>query len=162
MHDPLTGLADRALLDRITAALAHLGRHARPSHLFLLDLDGFKPVNDRHGHAAGDAVLVQLAARLTALTRVDDTAARLGGDEFAVLCEDAPPCLADTIASRLRQAAAQPFHLDGATVTLSASVGDCPVRGDDPTDVLREADQRMYEAKRRGGSAPVPMAPSGG
>ncbi len=74
LHDPLTGLANRALLlDRITVALAHLGRHARPSHLFLLDLDGFKPVNDRHGHAAGDAVLVQLAARLTALTRVGDT-----------------------------------------------------------------------------------------
>jgi diguanylate cyclase (GGDEF)-like protein len=151
LHDPLTGLANRALLrDRITAAIAQLDRHGRPSQLFFLDLDGFKPVNDRFGHAVGDAVLVQLAARLTQLTRVGDTAARLGGDEFAMLCQDTPPGLADTIAVRLRDAAAQPFLLhDQVTVTLSASVGAAPVRYGDPDDLLREADQRMYQAKRR-------------
>jgi len=116
----------------------------------------------RGRHAAGDAVLVQLAARIRALTRVGDTAARLGGDEFAVLCEDTPPGLADTIASRLRRAAAQPFHLDGVTATLSASVGHRPVRGENPTDVLRGADERMYQAKRRSRGALMPVAPPGG
>jgi GGDEF domain-containing protein len=69
-----------------------------------------------------------------------------------VLCEDTPPHLADTITARLRHAAAHPFDLNGVIVTLSASVGHCPVRGKNATDVLREADERMYEAKRCGRS----------
>jgi diguanylate cyclase (GGDEF)-like protein/PAS domain S-box-containing protein len=150
LHDPLTGLANRALLsERIRDFLCHRGRHARPSHLFYLDLDGFKAVNDRFGHAAGDAVLVQLAHRLTALLRAGDTAARLGGDEFAVLCEDIEPHHAVAIAERLRAAAAQPFCVDGNEITLSAAVGCCRVHSADPADVLREADRRMYETKRR-------------
>jgi diguanylate cyclase (GGDEF)-like protein/PAS domain S-box-containing protein len=150
LHDPLTGLANRALLtERIRDYLSHRGRHARPSHLFYLDLDGFKAVNDRFGHAAGDAVLIQLAHRLTALLRAGDTAARLGGDEFAVLCEDIEPHHAVAIAERLRAAAAQPFRVDGNEITLSAAVGSCRVHSADPADVLREADRRMYETKRR-------------
>jgi diguanylate cyclase (GGDEF)-like protein/PAS domain S-box-containing protein len=154
LHDPLTGLANRALLvDRITAAIARLNRHTRPSHLFYLDLDGFKAVNDDHGHAASDAVLAEFAARITTLTRVGDTAARLGGDEFAVLCEDTDQTLAEPIAARLRAAAARPFTVGGVTVTLSASVGDCAVQDQDPADLLRQADMGMYAAKRR--SRPV-------
>jgi diguanylate cyclase (GGDEF)-like protein/PAS domain S-box-containing protein len=157
LHDPLTGLANRALLtDRITAAMAQLGRHARPSHLFYLDLNGFKGLNDRYGHAAGDTVLVQFAQRITGLLRVGDTAARLGGDEFAVLCEDAEPGVADTIAARLSVAAAEPFVVDGVAITLSAAIGDCPVRRGDPADLLREADQHMYRAKRRDCVTPGP------
>ena len=149
LHDPLTGLANRALLiERMHHALARHGRHARPSHLFYLDLDGFKAVNDRFGHAAGDAVLVQLAQRIIALLRPTDTAARLGGDEFAVLCEDAEPHHAAAIANRLCAAAAEPFVVDGVEIRLSAAVGSCPAHLAEPNDLLREADRRMYETKQ--------------
>ena len=108
LHDPLTGLANRTLLiARIGEALSGRGRHARPAYLFYLDLNGFKRVNDRFGHAAGDAVLTQLAHRIVAQLRPGDIAARLGGDEFAVLCEDAEPHHAASIAQRLRTAAAK-------------------------------------------------------
>ena len=157
LHDPLTGLANRALLtERIRDYLCHRGRHARPSHLFYLDLDGFKAVNDRFGHAAGDAVLIELGHRLTALLRAGDTAARLGGDEFAVLCEDLEQHHAVAIAERLRAAAAKPFVVDGTEITLSAAVGSCRVRSADPDDLLREADRRMYETKRRPTTGPPP------
>jgi diguanylate cyclase (GGDEF)-like protein/PAS domain S-box-containing protein len=150
LHDPLTGLANRALLiDRIRAALGRHGRHARPSHLFFLDLNGFKEVNDRFGHVAGDAVLTQLAQRIVGLLRVGDTASRIGGDEFVVLCEDAEPCHAVAIGQRLSAAAAEPFLVNGATITLSAAIGSCPAHDADPADLLREADRRMYETKRR-------------
>jgi diguanylate cyclase (GGDEF)-like protein/PAS domain S-box-containing protein len=150
LHDPLTGLANRALLtERLEHALARHGRHSRPSHLFYLDLDGFKAVNDRFGHAAGDAVLAQLAQRINGLLRAGDTAARLGGDEFAVLCEDAEPQHATAIADRLCAAAAEPFVVDGMEITLSAAIGGCPAHLADPADLLREADRRMYETKQR-------------
>jgi diguanylate cyclase (GGDEF)-like protein/PAS domain S-box-containing protein len=150
LHDPLTGLANRALLtERLHHALARNGRHARSSHLFYLDLDGFKAVNDRFGHAAGDAVLTQLAQRIVALLRAGDTAARLGGDEFVVLCEDAGPQHAAAIADRLCAAAAEPFVVEGMEITLSAAVGSCPAHLADPADLLREADRRMYETKQR-------------
>ena len=150
LHDPLTGLANRVLLvERLHQALARHGRHARPSHLFYLDLDGFKAVNDRFGHAAGDAVLTQLAERIVALLRPTDTAARLGGDEFAVLCEDAGPQHAAAIADRLCAAAAAPFLVDGTEIRLSAAVGSCPAHLAEPAELLREADRRMYETKQR-------------
>jgi diguanylate cyclase (GGDEF)-like protein/PAS domain S-box-containing protein len=150
LHDPLTGLANRALLAmRMREVLSHRGRHARPGHLFYLDLDGFKAVNDRFGHAAGDAVLVELAQRITTILRAGDTAARLGGDEFAVLCDDIEPQHAGAIAERLRAVAAQPFLVDDVEITLSAAVGSCRARSTDPDEVLREADRRMYETKRR-------------
>ena len=150
LHDPLTGLANRALLmERIREAMWGRGRHARPAHLFYLDLNGFKQVNDRFGHAAGDAVLTQLAHRIVALLRAGDTAARLGGDEFAVLCEDAEPQHATAIADRLCAAAAEPFVVEGMEITLSAAVGSCPAHLADPADLLREADRRMYETKQR-------------
>jgi diguanylate cyclase (GGDEF)-like protein/PAS domain S-box-containing protein len=160
LHDPLTGLPNRVLLaEKIREAAGAAGRHTHPAHLFYLDLDGFKAVNDRHGHTAGDDVLRQLARRLTALLRPDDTAARLGGDEFAVLCVAIPPRHADTIADRLRGAAAQPFTADGHTITLSAAVGHATIAPTpagangtatpDPVELLRQADQRMYQAKRR-------------
>lgn len=149
LHDPLTGLANRTLLsERIRDLLSRRGRHARSGYLFYLDLDGFKAVNDRFGHAAGDAVLMQLAQRLTALLRAGDTAARLGGDEFAVLCEDLEEHHVVAIAERLGAAAAQLFDVDDTEITLSAAVGSCRVHSGDSADVLREADRRMYETKR--------------
>jgi diguanylate cyclase (GGDEF)-like protein/PAS domain S-box-containing protein len=163
LHDPLTGLANRALLmERIREALSGRGRHARPAHLFYLDLNGFKQVNDRFGHAAGDAVLTQLAHRIVALLRAGDTAARLGGDEFAVLCEDTEPHHAAAIAQRLRAAAAEPFRINNAQIILSAAVGSSPAHVADPAELLREADRRMYETKRRTLGAPVPRPRGGG
>ena len=135
--------------DAMREVLARGGRHARAGHLFFLDLDGFKAVNDRFGHAAGDAVLTQLAQRIVALLRAGDVAARLGGDEFAVLCDDTEPQHAVSIAERLRMAAAEPFVVDGSTIRLSAAVGCCETDHTDPTALLREADRRMYEGKRR-------------
>ena len=157
LHDPLTGLANRALLaQRIREAQARYRRLGRPSHLFYLDLDGFKAVNDRFGHSVGDTVLTQLAQRMTALLRPDDTAARIGGDEFVVLCEDTEPHHVAAIAQRLRDAAAEPFLIDDIELVLSAAVGGCPAYVADPVDLLREADQRMYETKRRRTAEAVP------
>jgi diguanylate cyclase (GGDEF)-like protein/PAS domain S-box-containing protein len=163
LHDPLTGLANRALLaQRIREAQARYRRHARPSHLFYLDLDGFKAVNDQFGHSVGDAVLIELAQRIAALLRTGDTAARIGGDEFVVLCEDTEPHHAAAIAQRLRDAAAEPFLIDGIELVLSAAVGGCPAYVADPVDLLREADQRMYETKRRRTAEAVPGVGRGG
>ena len=161
LHDPLTGLANRALLmERIREAMSGRGRHARPSHLFYLDLNGFQEVNDRYGHAAGDVVLTQLAHRIVALLRAGDIAARLGGDEFAVLCEDTEPRHAASIAERLRAAAAEPFLIDNTRVCLSAAVGSSPAQVTDPAELLREADRRMYQTKRCTSSTPVPEPPA--
>ena len=153
-HDPLTGLANRVLLaERLDHALDG-GRHSRPNCLLYVDLDGFKAVNDQYGHTAGDQLLQQMAARIVALLRPQDTAARLGGDEFAVLCVDVGPYHGVQIAERLRVAAAAPFIVDGHTVTLTATVGIStsdrtdPAGHVDPADLLHQADQRMYQAKK--------------
>lgn len=158
LHDALTGLANRVLLlERIRDALAHHDRHARPSQLFYLDLNGFKAVNDRFGHAAGDAVLTQLARRIVAVLREGDTAARVGGDEFVVLCDGIDPRHTASVAERLRAAAARPFLVDGVEIVLSAAVGSYPVHLADPLALLREADRRMYESKPHAPStAPAP------
>jgi diguanylate cyclase (GGDEF)-like protein/PAS domain S-box-containing protein len=154
LHDPLTGLANRdLLLARLGDALRSGGRHQRPGHLFYLDLDGFKGVNDAYGHAAGDAVLVEFADRTSRLLGPADTAARLGGDEFAVLRVDLDPEQADRTGAALRSAAARPFVLDGGTVVLSAAIGRVTVRpggvDGDAASHLRAADLRMYAGKQR-------------
>jgi diguanylate cyclase (GGDEF)-like protein/PAS domain S-box-containing protein len=158
-HDPLTGLANRALLDeRIALALAP-GSGAGEVCLLYLDLNGFKQVNDRHGHLVGDAVLVELARRIDGLVGPGDTAARLGGDEFAVLCVGGPAGRPDELAAGLRAAAAEPFRVGGRSIALSAAVGASRAaeHRDGEVPVLRErllaaADRRMYEVKRAAGS----------
>ncbi len=168
LHDALTGLPNRVLLaERIGRAYAGRGRHARPNCLFYIDLNGFKTVNDRFGHATGDRVLQLLADRFVALLRPEDTAARLGGDEFAVLCVDVEPRHCAQVADRLRAAAAEPFLVDGRTITISAAVGGGAVHtsgpvGPDPVGRLQQADRPMYDQKHpsgRGG-APTSHAPT--
>ena len=156
LHDPLTGLANRALLlDQTGDALARSTQTPTPTCLLFLDLNGFKAVNDTYGHSAGDSVLNQLADRITGLLRPQDTAARLGGDEFAVLCQDTDSSQAERIAGLLRTVAARPFHFDGHTITLSAAVGIAVHRAanppgqaaPEPAALLHQADLQMYEAK---------------
>lgn len=165
-HDVLTGLPNRAhFLDQLTQALARGGRATaqvgqggqtgRVAVLFL-DLDGFKEINDRFGHAAGDAVLVAVADRLWACVRPEDMVARLGGDEFTLLIEDVRAAeTAVGIAERLVVTLATPIPLDGEEqVCVTASIGIA--LGGDPhmraEDVLHAADTAMYRAKRGGAS----------
>jgi diguanylate cyclase (GGDEF)-like protein len=171
-HDQLTGLANRGhLLNRLRSALTSSpGRPPRPVTVLYLDLDGFKAVNDRHGHAAGDQVLRAVADRLLGLARAGDTVARLGGDEFVVLCPDMPPEAGPGLADRLLDAvrgpipvtsgaASDPESSPHATARVGASVGLFVTAADgraEPSDaeldaVLRAADAAMYRAKHSGG-----------
>jgi diguanylate cyclase (GGDEF)-like protein len=151
-HDHLTGLPNRAHLhELIDAALE--GDESAVTVLFL-DVDGFKDVNDSLGHDVGDDVLRELAGRLTALTRDEDTVGRLGGDEFVVLCRECEPADADQLARRLRDSFDRPFLLAGRSIRLSASIGISGVgserAGVRSTDLVRDADLAMYAAKADG------------
>ncbi len=153
-HDPLTGLPNRTLLlDRLERALVQTLRGGARPALLLLDLDGFKVVNDSLGHAAGDRLLIALAERLAAAMRPGDTIARLGGDEFAVLLDTATDIHAATaVADRLLDALATPLALDGRELVVEASLGialatDGAAR---PDDLLRDADLALYRAKDAG------------
>jgi diguanylate cyclase (GGDEF)-like protein len=148
-HDALTGLANRVLFnDQLRTALK---RGVGVAVLFV-DLDDFKAVNDRFGHAAGDDLLTAVAGRLAACMRSGDTVARLGGDEFAVLLEGADELAAVQTAERLIGALAAPLALPGTTVTVEASVGIAiaPRGTGDVGGVLRNADVAMYAAKEAG------------
>lgn len=152
LHDPLTGLPNRALiLDRLSQAIGHLRRIGGPGFaLLFLDLDEFKLVNDNLGHAAGDALLVEVARRLEHSVRATDTVGRLGGDEFVVLLE--APIDADTVlktVQRIQDAVAAPIGIGENVVQTSASIG--VLLSDDasiePEIALRNADIAMYAAK---------------
>jgi diguanylate cyclase (GGDEF)-like protein/PAS domain S-box-containing protein len=152
-HDELTGLPNRALLmDRIGHALARSRRHAvHGIAVFFIDLDGFKEVNDRFGHAAGNALLVAFAHRVLGVVRDEDTLARIGGDEFALLTEDTDELGAITVADRIARALDEPFELAGTLVWAPASIGIA--RGSTGTsaeELLRDADTAMYRAKATG------------
>jgi diguanylate cyclase (GGDEF)-like protein/PAS domain S-box-containing protein len=153
-HDPLTGLANRALLrDRAQHALTRSQRAGQPPvALLFLDLDNFKTVNDSLGHAAGDALLVEAARRLLACVRASDTVARLGGDEFAVFIEEPVDDTGYTyVAERIIAALGRPFHVAGRDVFVGASLGIAVAQEADGADnLLRNADVAMYMAKTRG------------
>ena len=154
LHDPLTGLPNRALLaDRLTSALAVAQRQGAPLSLLMLDLDGFKGVNDTHGHHAGDLVLVEIATRLSGTLRESDTAARLGGDEFVLLLPATPLVGAIETARALVDFIIAPISIDGKSVTVGASIGIAvfPNHGREAEVVLAAADSAMYEAKHSGG-----------
>jgi diguanylate cyclase (GGDEF)-like protein len=154
--DPLTGVPNLSLFeDRLRQALARAERErdARVAVMFI-DLDGFKPINDSWGHAAGDALLRQVAMRLGAVHRGVDTLARVGGDEFLLMIER-PSGIGEVelIAKRALQAVAQPFDLDGRTVQLSCSIGVAVTPDHGSGERLKAmADAAMYEAKRSGGN----------
>lgn len=155
LRDPLTGLANRTLfLDRLSLALARAARQDGDPALLFFDLDGFKAINDEHGHQSGDRVLKEVADRMQGLLRAGDTISRFGGDEFTILCEDLEARdVATEIARRLVATLAVPFELEGRRVQLGASLGIVFARDTDrsPESMLRDADAAMYEAKRAGG-----------
>jgi diguanylate cyclase (GGDEF)-like protein len=151
-HDLLTNLPNRGLLlDRVGHALQMSQRRDTRIALLFVDLDGFKPVNDRFGHAAGDAVLVDVAKRLLDCVRQSDTVARLGGDEFALLLEDVNPPEVSSACARILSSLSRGVQVSGHELSLSASIG---VAFGDSTEtaesMLRNADLAMYEAKSRG------------
>ena len=153
-HDVLTGLANRSLFrDRLAHALARASRGALPTAVLYLDIDDFKAVNDRLGHAAGDRLLVAVGQRLDSATRTGDTVARLGGDEFAVIVEETDPHEASQAADRILQALAEPFDVEGRQTSVRASIGIAihDVDGGGADELLRRADIAMYAAKSQGG-----------
>ncbi len=157
--DPLTGLPNRLLFeDRLAHALSRNERdslrEASSLAVLFVDLDGFKPVNDSLGHAAGDQVLIELSARMIAAARDSDTIARVGGDEFVLLLENLrDPSDASVLADRLVKATAQPFEYEGRSVQVTASIGIAlyPEHGQ-RHDLMTNADAAMYAAKRTGGN----------
>jgi diguanylate cyclase (GGDEF)-like protein len=151
-HDLLTDLPNRGLLqDRVEHALQMSRRRGSGVALLFVDLDGFKSVNDRFGHAAGDALLVDVAQRLVGCVRASDTVARLGGDEFALLLEDVKPFDVSRACDRILAALSREANVAGHRVTLSASIGVAFSDTSESSDsMLRNADLAMYEAKSRG------------
>ena len=152
--DPLTGLANRTSLGpALEQAVQRTRRRGSKLALIFLDLDGFKPINDAHGHAAGDALLVEVAARLRAHLRAGDLVARLGGDEFVVVLEEVTDLApVETVAKKLLAEMRRPFELPGAQVGVTASAG-VSVFPDDAADgaaLIRHADSAMYSAKEAG------------
>jgi two-component system cell cycle response regulator len=154
VFDRLTGLPNRRYIEgRLDQALAAARRTRRPLVLALADLDHFKQINDRHGHAAGDAVLRQAASTLSRFFRRSDVIARYGGEEFVILFPEAQPASAVERLEQLRaDVALHPIHVSGAAVPLTLSVGLAvfPADGETPADLLTRADQRLYTAKRAG------------
>lgn len=155
LHDPLTGLANRSLFtEQLQHAWAAQERHGRGLALLILDLDGFKVVNDRYGHHTGDQVLIEVAHRLQRCTRASDTLARVGGDEFALVLPGTDLREAQTIARRIHERLAPPVLVGGRTLAVAASIGIArpTSRSQDLDALVRRADAAMYtiKARRRG------------
>jgi diguanylate cyclase (GGDEF)-like protein/PAS domain S-box-containing protein len=152
--DTLTNLPNRVLLaDRLQQAMAHTQRREQIMAVAFLDLDGFKAVNDKYGHAVGDKLLVYLAQKMKSSLRESDTLARIGGDEFVVVLTDLQHTTdCEPLLTRLLQAAAAPIELDNLLLEVSASIGVTlyPQDGSDADQLLRHADQAMYLAKQSG------------
>ncbi|KQV80630.1 diguanylate cyclase [Massilia sp. Root351] len=154
LHDPLTGLPNRRLLeDRIATTLQHAARHQHKAAVMYLDLDGFKAINDTHGHACGDEILKLVAGRLVGSSRKEDTVARVGGDEFViVLGEVGSLSDAQEPASKLIEVVSEPYQVGALTLKLSTSIGIAlyPDHADNVQALIEKADQALYDAKRGG------------
>jgi diguanylate cyclase (GGDEF)-like protein len=152
-QDPLTGLANRRLVEKQSVQLlATARRTGRPAAVIALDLDGFKPVNDLHGHAAGDHILKEVAARLLASCRKDDMVARIGGDEFVILLPGIDEEGAREVMRRLDAELRRPIRLGTREILVGASLGSAvfPQQGWTFRGLLQAADAAMYAAKTRG------------
>jgi diguanylate cyclase (GGDEF)-like protein/PAS domain S-box-containing protein len=149
--DPLTGLANRAWFFDVLESRTVDDATAEGAAVLYVDLDDFKPVNDRFGHTVGDVVLTTVADRLRAVVRPGDVVSRIGGDELAVLCATAGLDAATHIAERLLGAVAEPIDVDGQRIAISASIGIAVSRlGERVDDLVERADRALYEAKRQG------------
>ncbi len=152
-HDALTGLPNRVLLqDRLEHTLATSARTETPVAVLFIDLDEFKQVNDVHGHLVGDELLVEVARRLTAVTRPADTVSRFGGDEFVVVCGDTDVTAAEQIAARIEDACRPVVHAGGQPLQLRTSIGVAvtPPLEPDGALLMRCADAALYQAKAAG------------
>jgi diguanylate cyclase (GGDEF)-like protein len=155
LHDSLTGLPNRTLIvDRVDQMLARSRRRRADCAALFVDLDGFKKVNDTLGHEAGDHLLRSVAERLSATVREADTVARLGGDEFVVLVDSTSPTGSpEFVAERLLRVLREPFEIDDtsrSTLRITASIGIALGTNTSATDLLRDADIALYEAKTAG------------
>jgi len=151
-HDALTGLANRALfLDRLRQGLGHARRRSGLLGVLSVDMDGLKPINDTHGHRAGDAAICEASRRMRAMSRQTDTVARMGGDEFAIIMTDVDS--RDSIrrhADLLIQEIGKPFHFEEKPLPLGASIGlaTFPDDGAEIDALMEHADRSMYSVKR--------------
>lgn len=162
MLDPLTGLPNRrAFFDRARQAFEHRRRHPAALSVLMIDIDHFKAVNDRYGHAAGDAVLAELARRMALVLRPQDTLARHGGEEFSVLAPDASLQGAEQLGQRLHRAVVEhPVIVDGQPLAVTVSIGVAACAPDDTLEAsLRRADEALYAAKAQGRNRVVTAAP---
>lgn len=151
LHDSLTGLANRTLLlDRLQQGIQHCSRHKTSLSLLILDLDGFKEVNDTLGHQVGDRLLIEVGIRLTKALREIDTVARLGGDEFAILLPEDNEVEAIEVARKIQLVLEDEFQVDDFQLYVSASIGIAsnPKHTHDVQDLIKFADIAMYVAKR--------------
>lgn len=152
-HDVLTGLPNRALLyDRFKQSVATTHRNHSSLAVCILDLDGFKLINDRYGHAIGDRLLVEVSERLKKIIRGEDTVARLGGDEFVILLGLMDTNELEMAMQRILTVLSLAYTIDGIELNISASIGVTIYPKDDADidSLLRHADQAMYRAKLRG------------
>ncbi len=150
-HDALTGLPNRTLLDdRLHQACSRLQRGGWAVTVLFVDLDGFKEINDTHGHLVGDEVLISVAERLRATVRAVDTVARLGGDEFVVVCESVDAATVGSLVARIDAAISASMATSTGELVVRASIGHASASGPavDPGELLSRADQAMYRNKR--------------
>jgi diguanylate cyclase (GGDEF)-like protein len=163
LHDALTGLATRLLLeDRLSAAVETAKRHQTGLALLMVDLDRFKDTNDTYGHQAGDEVLRVTADRLLEAVRKSDTVARIGGDEYIVLLADLrDPQIAERTAANIVETLAVPISFEGRKMPVTVSVGVCAYEAGklDADTLLKNADVALYRAKKRGRNCFVVFTP---
>lgn len=155
-HDTLTGLLNRAYFqEHLGHAISHAKRQGSHLAILFMDLDRFKPINDKFGHSTGDELLTQIAVRLAMCVRQEDILARFGGDEFAILLENLTDCeIVETIAERIIRAINEPFHLQNQCLSVGVSLG-ISLYPDDAADsetLLQKADIAMYENKKNNAS----------
>ncbi|WP_415902499.1 putative bifunctional diguanylate cyclase/phosphodiesterase [Neptuniibacter sp. QD29_5] len=152
-HDPLTGLANRAMLDEtLQGAINFAQRHGQQLSLFFLDLDRFKGINDSLGHDIGDKLLINLGRKLKQNLRSSDTLVRLGGDEFAVLLQDTAPDVAAEVAQKIIDTISEPAEINGYSLQVTTSIGISvyPEDGTNASTILKNADTAMYSSKEAG------------